>query len=143
MNEDLLFCFQYFMKANKGYYLDKYLYAYVQHKKSSTIGIVTSRHLSSIIAFKKMKEMTDIEEYQNWISTAYIDVLVYLLKKCIQFGCSDNSVKKQLKAAFRTELEYCDVSLEKLSKSQRFFFYIFKKSDLIYFLMRISRKEGL
>lgn len=142
MNEDLLFCFQYFMKANNGYYLDKYLYAYVQHKKSSSIGIVTSKHLSSIIAFKEMKEMTGIEEYQNCISTAYIDVLIYLLKKCIRFGCSDNSVKKQLKVAFRTELEHCDISLNKLSKSQRVFFYIFKKSNLIYSLMRISRKEG-
>lgn len=133
MNEDLLFCAQYINKINKGMVIDIPYYYYFKHYGSASITPVSEKHLLSEKAFKMMYSECSTETRKKYIQKCYIEMIVFLHKKAIQYGCENKEIKKRLKYLLNSELK---IPHMKLSEDSRRWSWLFINFSFMYWLLR-------
>lgn len=133
MNEDLLFCAQYINKINKGMVIDIPYYYYFKHYGSATITPVSEKHLLSEKAFKIMYNECSNETRKKYVQKCYIEMIVFLHKKAIQYGCENQEIKKRLKYMLKNEIQ---ISHIKLSEGSKRWSGVFVNFSFMYWLLR-------
>lgn len=133
MNEDLLFCTQYIKKINKGMVIDIPYYYYFKHYGSVSRTPISEKHLLLEKAFKIMYNECSNETRKKYVQKCYIEMIIFLHKKAIQYGCENKEIKKRLKHMLKSEIEIPHIELSTDSKRWS---WLFKNFSFMYWLLR-------